>query len=264
MRITNLAFVHAALLLFVPAVLSDTPTFDSLVKLVESGETNELRSVLKAYPNAVHIRNENRFPLIHRAAMTDQHQAIAVLLDAGAKVNSRDTNFGRTPLHIAAGWSTLAMVQLLWSRGADPKATTEKGATVLDFAMDNFYKDGDVERDKILAFLRGRGSKMSEGEKRRQAVIEEVERDLASRPNRGAEPKQSDWDASVDIVKQYVISKTQDPSAKFDEWSKVTALGDKWAVRAKFQYKNAAGVLRQDNRWFYIRDGAVIGTKPAQ
>ena len=260
----RIALVHAALLLCVPALLADTPSFESLVTLVEEGKANELRSVLKAYPNAVHIRNENNFPLIHRSAMTDQHQAVAVLLDAGAKVNSRDTNFGRTPLHIAAGWSTLPIVQLLWSRGADPKATTEKGATVLDFAMDNFYKDGDAERDKILAFLRGRGSKMSEGEKKRQAIIREVEADLASRPDKGPKPEQSEWDSSVPVVKDFVKTKTQDPSAMFHEWSKVSPLGDKWVVRAKFEYKNTLGVKRQDNRWFYIRNGNVIGTKPAQ
>ena len=264
MKTINIAFAYLAMLIMIPTVLATEPTFDSLIKLVESGKTNELRTILKANPKAVHIRNEKNFPLIHRASMTDKPETVAVLLDAGAKLNSRDSNFGRTPLHIAASWSTLDMVQLFWERGADPATTTQQGKTPLDFAMSNFYQDKKIEREKIVAFLKGKGSKMSAGEKRIQAVIKEAEDDLASRPDKGPKPKQSDWDASVEIVKEYVKTKTKDPSPKFDEWSKVAPLGDKWVVRAKFKFKNATGTTRQDNRWFYIRDGKVIGTKQAQ
>ena len=245
----------------VPTLLAGTPTFDSLVTMIENGKAEELQAAFKANPDSVHIRNENNFPLIHRASMTDKHQAVAVLLEAGAKVDSHDTNFGRTPLHIAAAWSTLDMVQLLWSHGADPHSTTTRGRSVLDFAGGNFYQDKDTERDKILAFLRGRGSKMSEGAKKRQAVVREVERDSSSRPDRGEDPKENDW--AVDIVKEYIKSKTEDPSVKFHEWSQLTAIGDKWAVRVKFQYEKYLGVTRQDDRWFYIRGGKVIETKAA-
>lgn len=249
------ALVHTA--------LAGAPSFDALVDLVNAGKVDDFRSTLKANPEAVHLRNQYNLPLIHRAAMTDKPDAVAVLLDAGAKLDARD-NLKRTPLHVAAGWSTVEMVELLWQRGADPNATTERGDTPLDFAMSNFYQDKKVEREKIVSFLKGRGSKMSEGEKKRQAIIREVEADLASRPDKGPEPEQSDWDSSVPVVKDFVKTKTQDPSPKFHEWSKVSPLGDKWVVRAKFEYKNALGVKRQDNRWFYIRNGKVIGSKPAQ
>lgn len=45
---------------------------------------------------------------------------VADLLDQGADVNAQDDGFGRTPLHVAAGWSDdPAVLDLLLDRGAD-------------------------------------------------------------------------------------------------------------------------------------------------
>jgi len=242
---------------------AEPPSFDSIIKLVEAGNADELRDILQKNPQAVNLSNPNGLPLIHRAVMTDKTETVSVLIKAGAKLDSVE-GLRRTPLHVAAGWSTLSMVELLWKNGADPKATTERGNTPLDFANDNFYQDKKIEREKIKGFLTGKGAVMSEGEKERQQVIKEVEDSIASRPDKGPEPKQSALNGSVDLIKDYVIDLTKDPSPKFEEWSKVSSLGDKWAVRAKFTYKNSAGVSRQDNRWFYIVGGKVVSTKPAQ
>jgi hypothetical protein len=242
---------------------AEEPTFDAIIKLVEAGNADELRGLIQKNPQAVHLTNPNGLPLIHRAVMTDKAETVSILLEAGAKLDSVD-GLRRTPLHVAAGWSTLAMVELLWKNGANPKATTERGDTPLDFENDNFYQDKKIEREKIKAFLTGKGAVMSEVEKERQKVIKEVEDSISSRPDKGPEPKQSALDGSVDVIKEYVKNLTKDPSPKFMEWSKVSSLGDKWAVRAKFTYKNSAGVSRQDNRWFYIVGGKVVSTKPAQ
>ena len=263
MKLIYIILFCFAILLIIPATLAAAPSFDSLVELIEAESTEELRSVITSYPEAVHMRNQYNLPLIHRAAMTDKSDAVKVLLDAGAKLDTRD-NTQRTPLHVAAGWSTIEMVQLLWSHGSDPNAITKSGGTPLDFAMDNFYQDNDVQRDKIVEFLKGEGAKMSEGGMNRQELIKEFEEEMASRPDKGSKPRQSEWDGSVAIVKEYVSRVTGDSSVKFHEWSKVTALGDKWAVRAMFEFKSIYGTTLYNNQWFYIRDGKVIGTKPAQ
>lgn len=263
MKKAYLCVVYVCICFLPLSAFAAEPSFDELLSLIEGNKTEEIRGYLKRYPNAINLRNKYGFPILHRATMTDKHEAVLVLLEAGADFKSRD-NMDRTPLHIAAGFSTLEMVEVVWKQGADPNVKTNKGLTPLDFAMSNFFNDQKIERDKILTFLKGRGSMMSEGEKQRQKVIKEYEAEIASRPDKGPKPEQSEWDGSVPIVKEYVMKRTGDSKAKFKEWSKVTALGDRWAVRAKFEALNSRGIAQEVNGWFYIRNGKVIGTKPAE
>jgi len=263
MKLKQIVLAYFIILLITSPILAADPSFDSLIELIEAGDTEKLQSIIASYPEAVHIRNKYNLPLIHRAAMADKLDAVKVLLEAGAKLDTLD-NFKRTPLHVAAGWSTVEMVQLIWSYGADPNAITKAEDTPLDFAMDNFYQDNTVQREKIAEFLKGEGSIMSEGGIKRQELIREFEEEIASRPDKGPKPQQSEWDGSVDIVIKYVTEITGDPAVKFHEWSKVASLGDKWVVRAMFEFKNRDGMSLYNNQWFYIRDGKVISTKPAQ
>ena len=67
----------------------------------------------------------------------------AQLLDAGAKVNVRDTR-GYSPLMYAAGSDTLpaAVIKLLLDKGADPSIKDNSGSTALDEALR--YRQGKV------------------------------------------------------------------------------------------------------------------------
>ena len=107
----------------------------------------------------VNSRNQYGMPLLNRAAMTDCVECVKVLLENGADIKGTDKNHARTPLHCAAGWSTLEMVQLLVSKGANIKALTSSGDPPLSFARENFYKDKSDERGKITTFLIKRGAK---------------------------------------------------------------------------------------------------------
>lgn len=81
----------------------------------------------------------------------------------------------------------------------------------------------------------------------------------------GKQPEQSELDASVKIVKEYVKSIAYDASSiKFLEWSKVTPSGEYWIVRAKYKGSNAYGATVTENMWFYIQNSKVVKTKSIQ
>ena len=81
----------------------------------------------------------------------------------------------------------------------------------------------------------------------------------------GAKPEQSELDASVKIVKDYVKDNAKDASSiDFLEWSKVSSLGDNWVVRCKYKGTNSFGAVVTENIWFYIQNNKVVDTKTIQ
>jgi ankyrin repeat protein len=132
---------------------------ESAYALIKKGDAAALAAMLKEDPYIASSRNGNGMPLLLRACMTDKLDCVKVLLAAGADVKVTDKNLQRTPLHCAAGWSTLEMVEFLVGNGADINAMTVKGDTPLDFARDNFYRDKHEERDKITNYLIRKGAK---------------------------------------------------------------------------------------------------------
>lgn len=78
----------------------------------------------------------------------------------------------------------------------------------------------------------------------------------------GTKPEQSELDASVKVVKDYVKEKAKDASSvDFLEWSKVSSLGDNWVVRCKYKGTNSFGAVVTENVWFYIQNNKVVDTK---
>ncbi|GAB3360117.1 ankyrin repeat domain-containing protein [Modestobacter lapidis] len=76
---------------------------------------------------------------LHAAAWACRPEVVTILLAAGAQVDRRDTDTGRTPLHaaVAAGperGDAVAVVRLLLAAGADVNATTSDGASPLDIS----------------------------------------------------------------------------------------------------------------------------------
>ena len=78
----------------------------------------------------------------------------------------------------------------------------------------------------------------------------------------GKKPEQSEWDASVQIVKDYIKSNANDASSiEFLEWSKVSSAGEYWVVRCKFKGTNSFGGVVTENKWFYMQNNEVVKTK---
>jgi ankyrin repeat protein len=75
---------------------------------------------------------------LHAAAGGARLELVRLLLEAGADVNRRDPQNGRTPLHAAVGSgpheSRIEIIALLLDAGADVNATTNDGASALDMA----------------------------------------------------------------------------------------------------------------------------------
>ena len=72
---------------------------------------------------------------IHVAAMTGNIEAVKQHLAAGAEVDAKDYDFGRTSLHIAAWQGHTEIIQLLIANGADVNAKGDGDVTPLDWAI---------------------------------------------------------------------------------------------------------------------------------
>lgn len=93
-------------------------------------------------PNA---RDEDG-PALHAAAEGGHTSTVALLLDRGADLESRDAA-DDTPLRTALNWDRLEVARLLASRGADIEAVHATGESALDHAI---ASDNDPRRDLLL------------------------------------------------------------------------------------------------------------------
>jgi uncharacterized protein len=73
-------------------------------------------------------------PLLY-AATGGKDEVVALLVNAGANVNTRSDN-GSTPLMMAVRGGHLSTAKLLLDRGANPNLKNERGQTALMWAMD--------------------------------------------------------------------------------------------------------------------------------
>lgn len=79
----------------------------------------------------------------------------------------------------------------------------------------------------------------------------------------GSKPEQSELDASVKVVKDYIKEHAKDPSSiDFLEWSKVSQYGENWVVRCKHKGTNSFGAIVTENTWYYIQNNKVVSIKP--
>ncbi len=95
-----------------------------------------------------------------------------------------------------------------------------------------------------------------------KGIKDEIDRSQKYISALGEKPSQSEFNASVPVVVDYVKNNATDKdSIKFLEWSKLSPLGKNWVVRAKFSGKNSLGATVTHNQWFYIQYGQVVGVK---
>lgn len=108
------------------------------------GRADDVRALLADDPGLYEATGAHNIPLLFFPAITGNVEIAQILLDAGASVNAGEG--GNTPLHGAAIFGQVAMVQWLLDHDANPYAADREGKTPLDRAQDKGY-------DAIAALL---------------------------------------------------------------------------------------------------------------
>ena len=110
---------------------------DLLLKSAENGNLDDLKRAidsLKALNRDINqVDDENAYTAIHHAAMNGHPDAVKMLIENGADVNSED-EFGKTPLFYAADLNSLPIAQVLVANGVDVNHVSSNGETALHSA----------------------------------------------------------------------------------------------------------------------------------
>lgn len=114
-------------------------------------EVGGVQAILSTNPTAVNLPDDSKRTPLHDAASRNCTNVIAMLLEAGAKLESRD-QAGETALHVAAQEGCTDAVAMLVKAGAAINARDKSGYTPLKRAM--LY-----QQPAATALLRSLGAK---------------------------------------------------------------------------------------------------------
>ena len=129
------ALLATALGLFLP-LQTQTP---DLHALAARGDLDKLRIAVQdpsCLPAVLNHPNQDGQTPLHVAVDNNRSKIVALLLDAGASCNTKDTR-GRTPLHLAEVFGDPSIVTPLLEFGADVTLTDRNGDTAMHIAARN-------------------------------------------------------------------------------------------------------------------------------
>uniref|UniRef100_A0AAG5D9K0 MYND-type domain-containing protein n=1 Tax=Anopheles atroparvus TaxID=41427 RepID=A0AAG5D9K0_ANOAO len=123
---------------------------------IAKNENSELRLLLSQYKSNVDFVDENGMTPLQHASYKGNKEAVQLLLDQGADVNSGKHEYNYTALHFGALSGNAEVCLKLLLAGADPKATNSVGRTPAQMAafvanleavgtINNFVPLKDVE-----------------------------------------------------------------------------------------------------------------------
>uniref|UniRef100_A0A182SUH7 MYND-type domain-containing protein n=1 Tax=Anopheles maculatus TaxID=74869 RepID=A0A182SUH7_9DIPT len=132
---------------------------------IAKNENSELRLLLSQYKSCVDFVDENGMTPLQHAAYKGNKEAVQLLLDQGADVNSSKHEYNYTALHFGALSGNAEVCLKLLLAGADPKAINSVGRTPAQMGafvanheavgtINNFVPLKEVERYTV-----GRGEK---------------------------------------------------------------------------------------------------------
>ena len=158
------------LLCILPSAYAANPKLDvALVKTVDLNHWSNIRELV-AQGADVNARNDIGQTVLERAAQYGNYDAVKVLLDLGANVNST-SNYGG-PLTSASkdmyGNSPIAVCRLLLSRGANPNGQSDK-ETPLVAALREAVGAEDNTNSQIISIAVSTTDHSSAGQQRAKA-----------------------------------------------------------------------------------------------
>ncbi|NXC22759.1 PP16A phosphatase, partial [Corythaeola cristata] len=157
-------------------------TFPASVRLLEAAARHDADEVRQLLQSGVSpdLCNEDGLTALHQCCIDDCGEVVAVLLDAGAAVNARDSELW-TPLHAAATCGHLRLVQLLLQRGADLLAVNSDGNMPYDLCED------EVTLDCIESAMAEQGITQEKIEEARAATERAMVREIRRLVETGAD-----------------------------------------------------------------------------
>jgi ankyrin repeat protein len=125
---------------------------------IDLNQLGAARQLLEQDSSRARMRFGTGLTLLHDSAQVGDSRlaAMQLLLEFGARVNAT-TNWGATPLHLAAIHGNLRTIRLLLENGADTNAADERGRTPLMLAQGKGHS-------KCAALLGGYASDSVQGE----------------------------------------------------------------------------------------------------
>ncbi|KHJ94912.1 ankyrin repeat protein [Oesophagostomum dentatum] len=117
---------------------------DKFLKEAEDGNVEALKDMLSKNPELLKATDEDGYTALHRAAYSNQLDALSFLLEAGADPEAR-TKHGWTALHSAANWANYEIIGRLISHGVDANARSEGSVTPLHLAINGQYANARSE-----------------------------------------------------------------------------------------------------------------------
>lgn len=106
------------------------------------GHTQVIKFLLGAgAPHGAQARHFRSYSPLHLAAQAGKVEAVALLLDAGADIDS-NTKFGATPLHKSVEACHETVVSLLIARGADVEIIDADGRSPLQVSCETPHEEG--------------------------------------------------------------------------------------------------------------------------
>jgi ankyrin repeat protein len=109
---------------------------DKLIAAIEAGKAETVRSLL-AQGAEIDAKDDQGYTLLQHAVMSEQDEAVSILLKAGADPEIKSDATGNTALHWAVMGDNLDILRTLLSRGANLEAKNSAGLTPLLFAAAN-------------------------------------------------------------------------------------------------------------------------------
>lgn len=111
-----------------------------ILHAAEVGNLSAIKSILKIDRSVINSKDGGDGTPLHRAAIQDHKDAVALLLANGADINARGEG-GRTPLLEAVLNYHSDVAELLLANKADVNAASNEGSTPLTVAVGHNYED---------------------------------------------------------------------------------------------------------------------------